>query len=372
MRDLMPIMMTSIGVMSGTSMDAIDVALIESDGEAHIRVGPSGTYHYPDATRRALLDLIANAERIEQGDLSVFERAVTDAHCNAVETFLAENRIERRLINLVGFHGQTVLHRPQRRFTCQLLDGAYAVSRLQIDSVNRFRHRDIEAGGQGAPLAPLYHHARAHDLDKPLAILNLGGVANVTLMDDNNIRAFDTGPASAMMDDIMRARCGLDYDEHGARAREGHPDILAIQEFLRDPYFAKAPPKSLDRNDFHRWLALVAHLELNDALATLSAFTVESIAKAREHSAIAPKRWLVAGGGRKNAFLMHALEARLNVPVMAVEAVGWDGDMLEAECFAWLAIRSVRQLPLSLPSTTGVASPMTGGILHRKNIERLS
>lgn len=372
MPDTPPGTMTAIGVMSGTSMDAIDVALIHSDGENRIRIGPSGVYHYPHPIRRALLDLIANPERIERDDLSDIEHAVTDAHCAAVETFLNEAQIEPASIDLVGFHGQTILHRPERRFTCQLLDGAYAAARLQIDCVNRFRNRDVESGGQGAPLAPLYHQARAHNLDKPLAILNLGGVANITLIGEYEISAFDTGPASALMDDIMRARCGLDYDESGARARAGNPDLVAIRKFLQDPYFQKAPPKSLDRNDFHRWLTLVHELELNDALATLVAFTVESIAKAREHSAIAPRRWLVAGGGRKNEFLMQALATRLKSSVMPVESVGWNGDMLEAECFAWLAIRSVRNLPLSLPSTTGVAAPMTGGLVHRKNTEHVS
>lgn len=346
-------------------MDAIDIALIESDGRHDIRIGPSGAYHYPVETRTALITLIANPDHIEAGDLSAIERAVTDAHCEAVENFLREQKIGRDTIDLVGFHGQTVLHRPERRLTCQLLDGAYAAKRLQIDCVNRFRQRDVEAGGQGAPLAPLYHQARAYALPKPLAILNLGGVANVTLIADDSLLAFDTGPASALMDDMMRKARGLDYDADGAVARSGEMNTAILAEFLNDPYFSKLPPKSLDRNAFHRWLDLVSSLDLADALATLAAFTVESIAKARDNASVSPRRWLISGGGRHNAYLMDMLRARLEVPVDPVEKVGWNGDMLEAECFAWLAIRSQNGLPLSLPSTTGVPRPMTGGDLHR-------
>ena len=364
MVDAKPSLIKAIGVMSGTSMDAIDVALIESDGGNLIHIGASASFAYPSDTRATLLDLIADPDRIERDDLSVIERAVTDAHCDAVRDFLNAHQLSARDIDLVGFHGQTILHRPERRFTCQLLDGAYAAKRLGIRVVNRFRHNDIAAGGQGAPLAPLYHQALAHNLAKPMAILNLGGVANVTFINETDILAFDTGPASALMDDAMRARRGLDYDPNGDHARAGKVNAALVTQFLNDSYFSKAPPKSLDRNDFHRWMALVEPLDLNDALATLLAFTVESIAKAREHCAISPKIWFVGGGGRKNMFLMQTIQSRLGVPVQPVEALGWNGDMLEAECFAWLAIRSLKHLPLSLPTTTGVPHPMTGGEVH--------
>lgn len=344
-------------------MDAIDVAMIESDGEDDIRIGPSGVFHYPADTRDALLHLISDAAQIEQGDLTDIERAVTDAHCNAVEEFLTINKIPKAQIDLVGFHGQTVLHKPEQRVTHQILDGTYAAARLQIDCVSRFRHRDVAAGGQGAPLAPLYHQARARELPKPLAILNLGGVANVTLINEHDIIAFDTGPASALMDDMMRKIRGVDFDDDGAIACSGTVRSDILDAFLNDPYFSKLPPKSLDRNAFHRWAAYVEPLGLADAMATLLAFTVESIVKSRDHAAARPHRWLVGGGGRRNSFLMQRLRERLHVPVEPVEVVGWNGDMLEAECFAWLAIRSIRGLPLSLPSTTGVPEPMTGGVL---------
>lgn len=362
----------AIGVMSGTSMDAIDVALITSDGETDIRIGPSGTYHYPSETRSDLLDLIAHPERVERDDLSAIEHAVTLAHCASVRNFLEDHKISANEVDLVGFHGQTLLHRPERRFTCQLLNGAFAAEYLQIDCVNRFRHRDVEAGGQGAPLAPLYHQARAHSFVKPLAILNLGGVANVTMLNDDELLAFDTGPASALMDDMMRKYRGLDFDQDGAYANAGTVDADIVSQFLQEPYFNKTPPKSLDRNDFHSWLALVEPLKFEDALATLAAFTIESIVKAAQHSKAPPQRWLVCGGGRHNRYLMQRLAQCLQVPVDPVESVGWNGDMMEAECFAWLAIRSLKGLPLSLPSTTGVPEPISGGVLHHaKRSERV-
>lgn len=358
---------TAIGVMSGTSMDAIDVALIESDGDTNIRIGASTVYHYPAETRTELLELIGHPERIERADLSDIERAVTIAHCQAVENFLHNHRLDIGSIDLIGFHGQTILHRPELRLTKQLFDGDYAANRLQKNCVARFRNRDVEAGGQGAPLAPLYHQARASTLKKPLAILNLGGVANITLISESEILAFDTGPASALMDDMMRKQHGLDFDKDGAIAQSGTIDQVVLKEILTDPYFSKTPPKSLDRNDFHRWMKRVEQLDFADAMATLAAFTVESIAKARDYCNSPPEIWLVGGGGRRNAFLMNLLRTHLQASVEPVETVGWNGDMLEAECFAWLAIRTVKGLPLSLPSTTGVPEPMTGGVLYPFN-----
>ena len=192
-------------------------------------------------------------------------------------------------------------------------------------------------------------------------VLNLGGVANVTFLDGDTVLAFDTGPASALLDDFVRNRTGKAYDADGALAAQGNRHERLVAEALAYPYFAQMPPKSLDRNTFHGWMALVETLSDADGAATLAAFTIESIAMACAHVPVPPKRWLVAGGGRLNLFMMAELAKRLGVPVEPVEAVGWNGDDLEAECFAYLAIRSIKGLPLSLPSTTGVPHPLTGG-----------
>lgn len=352
---------TAIGVISGTSMDAIDVALVRTDGDAVISTGGFRAYPYAADLRAALLSVIADSPRAEHGDLDALERAVSDAHAEAVARFIADEGLRASDIDLVGLHGQTVFHAPQRRFTRQLGLGRHVATKLGIDVVYRFRHADVAAGGQGAPLVPLYHRALATGLAQPLAVLNLGGVANITYIDGETVIACDTGPASALIDDFMLRRRGQPFDRDGALAAEGVVDETVLAALMANPFFALPPPKSLDRNEFHRRAAAVEVLSDADGAATLSAFTVEATAAILAHLPRAPQRWLVTGGGRLNATLMRRFSGRLGVPVEPVEAVGWNGDALEAQCFAWLAVRSRLGLPLSLPSTTGVPQPMSGG-----------
>jgi anhydro-N-acetylmuramic acid kinase len=236
---------------------------------------------------------------------------------------------------------------------------------LGIDTVSRFRHADVASGGEGAPFVPLYHRALATSLEQPLMVLNLGGVGNVTYIDGEVVIAFDTGPASALLDDFVLRRRGLPFDEDGRIAEAGSANEALLAAFMTNPYFDRPAPKSLDRQDFHARAKGVEALSDEDGAATLAAFTVESVMAALRHVPRAPTRWLVTGGGRRNAHFMRRLKQRLNVDVDPVEAVGWNGDFLEAQAFGFLAVRSVRGLPLSLPSTTGVPAPMPGGELHR-------
>ncbi len=351
----------AIGVISGTSMDGIDVALVETDGDAQVRALGGRTYAYEPSLKAALLDLIAAPEIALTDPLVALERAVTDAHVEAVMRFAQDTGTALDSLDCIGFHGQTVLHRPQRRFTRQLLDGQRAATRLGRPVVFRFRQADVAAGGQGAPLVPLYHRALVARLDQPIMVLNLGGVANVTYVDGETVIAFDTGPASALIDDFVRRRRGMAFDADGALAASGTVDRAVLRTLLDNPYFALPPPKSLDRNDFHRRAAIVDALGDADGAATLSAFTVESVAIALQHAPRPPRRWLVAGGGRLNRTLMAGLRHRLGVPVDPVDNVGWQGDFTEAECFGYLAVRSQLGLPLSLPTTTGAPHAMTGG-----------
>jgi anhydro-N-acetylmuramic acid kinase len=354
----------ALGLMSGTSMDGIDAAIIATDGEAVGKSVAAITIPYPAALRRTLLEIAQDAARAEADPLTDITRAVTLANAAAVRRIMAESRLDARDVAVVGLHGQTILHRPQRRFTRQLGDGALLAGLIDIDVVGGFRLADVAAGGQGAPLAPLFHAALARDLPRPLAVLNLGGVGNVTYIDDATILAFDTGPGNAMIDDWMRRHTGRPYDEDGRTARSGRIDEPRLRRLLGAEYFARLPPKSLDRNDFP--MSAVDGLTLSDGAATLAAFTVASVAAACDHLPAAPRRWLVTGGGRHNRTLMDGLAAALRVPVDPVEAVGWQGDALEAQAFAFLAQRSRRGLPLSLPTTTGVPAPMPGGTLHRR------
>jgi anhydro-N-acetylmuramic acid kinase len=352
----------AVGVISGTSMDGIDVALIESDGEAELKTGPSATFPYPPPVAERLRAVVADLSEAQAPQLEL-ERDVTDAHVAAVEAFFQRYSVARERVTLVGLHGQTILHRPRAGLTRQLMDGARAAAALKIDVVSDFRSADVGAGGEGAPLAPIYHAAMAADLERPVMILNWGGVGNVTYLGaKGEIIAFDTGPANALIDDFLIVRRGLAYDQDGALGESGHVDPEALASLMSDPYFERAAPKSLDRNHFSARAACVKRLSDADGAATLSAFTVESTAAALKHIPQAPARWLVGGGGRRNPSLMRRLSERLQARVEPVEAIGFDGDSVEAQCFAYLGLRSLRGLPISFPATTGAPKPMTGGV----------
>lgn len=351
--------LTAIGLMSGTSLDGIDAALIETDGERIQAHGPWLTRAYAPAFREKLRAALESGRA--SNDLI---RELTERHADAVADLIRQAGSKAGEIDVVGFHGQTIHHDPARRTSLQIGAGAELAKLTGIDVVNDFRSADIAAGGEGAPLAPLYHLALAGELEKPLAVLNIGGVANLTwIADDEPPIAFDTGPGNALIDDWVRTRDGGDHDPDGAIARDGETDEVRVQAFLDHPYFQKPWPKSLDRLTFTD--SLPHGLSLADGAATLTRFTVSAIAKSAELLPALPKRWLVSGGGRHNATMMRRLAEALNAPVGPVESVGWRGDALEAEAFAFLAVRSLRGLALSLPTTTGVAAPATGGVLHR-------
>jgi anhydro-N-acetylmuramic acid kinase len=294
------------------------------------------------------------------------------AHVDAVQRLLAGAGLSASAVDVVGFHGHTVRHAPAERFTWQIGDPALLAQRTGTAVVGHFRDADVQAGGQGAPLVPLYHAARARDLEKPLAILNIGGVANVTwlgevsnatwLGEDGSIIAFDCGPGNALIDDFVAARTGKPYDAAGTLSLSGAVNQDVLNRLLDNPFFDQPPPKSLDRNAFD--LALVDHLSTSDGAATLAAFTVTAATRSILRLGM-PKRLLVSGGGRLNRALVAGLATELDgIDVAPVEAVGWRGDALEAEAFGYLAVRSLKDLPLSLPSTTGVPSPLSGGVRY--------
>lgn len=357
--------LTAIGLMSGTSMDGIDIALIESDGKTVSKRGAYATYPYAESLRKRLSSIIGKKPD-GSDEIALIARDVTDAHAEAVEDFLGRTGIDRASVDLVGFHGQTVFHDPENGLTCQLGDGARLSQALGISVVSDFRSADVAAGGQGAPLAPLYHAALAAPIEPPLGVLNLGGVGNLTWISaDGGIIAFDTGPANALVDDWMARLTGAAMDEDGKAARQGGINEPALAALLDNPYFSAAYPKSLDRDHFDS--SPVDGLSLEDGAATLIAFSAEAVGRAQSLLPSPPTRWLVTGGGRHNPVMMAALRRVLDRPVEPVEAVGWSGDAMEAQAFAYLAVRSLYGLPLSLPSTTGVSAPMPGGVVHLIN-----
>jgi len=357
--------------MSGTSLDGVDAALLETDGEDVVRAGPALGLAYEPQMRALLRQALDDAQTVAAGAPVPYairdaERRLTEVHANAVEALLKKVGLVPRQVSLIGFHGQTILHKQDRRWTWQLGDGALLARLTGIDVVNDFRSADVKAGGHGAPLVPLYHAAlirKAALYDLPVVLVNIGGVANVTYIGKDEILAFDTGPGNAPIDDWMQRHSGRPVDDNGDVARTGKVDDVALNAMLANEFFDIRPPKSLDRLDFGT--RAVEGLSPEDGAATLTAFTAAAIAKAREHFPGMPNTWIVCGGGRHNKTLMDALRARVNAPVLAAEDAGWNGDFIEAEAFAYLAVRSVKGLPLSLPSTTGVREPMTGGKLHR-------
>jgi len=332
--------------------------------------GPALSVPYDAAARAMLRTVIGEAREATAGapipvSIRDAERRLTQAHGDAVKALLDKAGLAPGDVTLIGFHGQTILHQPDQRRTWQIGDGALLARLTGIDVVDDFRSADVKAGGQGAPFVPLFHAAlvrEAEALSPPVAVVNIGGVANVTYV-GYTILAFDTGPGNAPIDDWAQRHTGKPLDEDGKLARAGKVDVRALEAMLDNAFFAKPPPKSLDRMDFG--MAAVEHLSAADGAATLTAFTAASIARAREHFPKDATEWIVCGGGRHNPVLMDELRKRVNAPVLKAEDAGWRGDFIEAEAFAYLALRSFKGLPLSLPTTTGVPTPMTGGTLHR-------
>ena len=350
--------LTAIGLMSGTSADGVDAALLVTDGEYVVEPGPALTIPYSSDTRARLLRAHGGA-----GPVAEIEAEIIRRHAEAVSTLLARAGMAAGSIDLIGFHGHTVLHQPEAGRSWQIGDAELLAHLTGIGVVSDFRAADVAAGGQGAPLAPVFHAALARSLERPIAILNLGGVANLSwLGQDCDPIAFDTGPANALIDDWVRAHTGAPFDDHGAIAAAGNVDEPALAALLDNRYFDQAPPKSLDRDAFDA--APVAELSLADGCATLTAFTGAAVRRAFDHLPRMPARVLATGGGRHNPTLMRRLADILECPVAPVEEVGWNGDALEAQAFAYLAVRSRRGLPLSFPSTTGVGTPLSGGAYH--------
>ncbi|WP_151717205.1 anhydro-N-acetylmuramic acid kinase [Gemmobacter serpentinus] len=355
----------ALGAMSGTSLDGVDAALVLTDGERIVDFGETGYRPY-DADERAIL----------RAALGLWPGAPeVDPAAEVVETAHAELLSQFGSAALIGFHGQTLAHDPRGRGTHQAGDGSVLAEVLGVPVVWDFRSADVALGGQGAPLAPYFHFALARHIGatEPLAFLNLGGVGNITWIDptlpgpeaEGAVLAFDTGPANAPINDLMQARRGLDQDASGALAASGQWNTQVLQGFLAQGWFLKIPPKSLDRNDFHDLLAAVADLPDADACATLTRAAAEAVARGADHFPRPVSRLLVGGGGRHNVTLMAHLAELMPCPVEPVEAVGLNGDMLEAQAFAYLAVRVARGLPTSGPGTTGVMAQVGGGQISR-------
>ena len=379
--------MLAIGLMSGTSLDGIDAALIETDGEAFVRPIAFRGEPYSDAARSQLAEATRMALTFDKPRASppvvAAGELITRAHVFAVHKLLADAGVAASDVDVIGFHGQTIAHRPDRRWTWQIGDGAAVARATGITTVSDFRSADVAAGGQGAPLLPVYHAALAAGLEGPVAVLNLGGVGNITFIpggrdmhdsremsperaqmsDRDGLVAFDTGPANGLIDSWIEAETGARYDAGGALAASGRVDETVLTAMLDHPFFDAPPPKSLDRNDFT--IQPARGLSAADGAATLTAFTAATVAEALRHLPARPVRLLVAGGGRHNPTMLAMIAERTGLVVEPTDVLGWNGDALEAEGFAYMAVRTLKGLAISFPGTTGVPAAMPGGVVDR-------
>jgi anhydro-N-acetylmuramic acid kinase len=364
----------AIGLMSGTSQDGVDVALVDTNGEHIGQLGATACRPYGKAERTLLRRATAAAanltDRAARPDaLAEAERLINDAHAEAVESLLMANGLQRGQVAVVGFHGQTLIHRPERHLTLQIGDSQVLATRLGIPVAYDFRAADVAAGGKGAPLAPVFHRALVRELQRasPITVLNIGGVANITYIDGERLIACDTGPGNALLDDFLRVQTGAPLDIDGRTAASGRVDENTIARLLAHPFFTAPPPKSLDRDEFRGFLGdTLDGIGVADGAATLTALTAATVARIVPHLPRAPASWIVAGGGARNPTMMRMLAQRLKpAQVETAHAVGWSIDSLEAQAFAYLAVRSLRGLPLTFPDTTGAPRPLLGGVLAK-------
>jgi len=354
----------SLGLMSGTSLDGTDVSIIQTDGEKILDFGPSVSIPYSDHFRETLKNAVLRAGRSNQfTSEDSLGRELASINIEAVTKFLSINIVDSKFKrpDIIGFHGHTILHRPDQGFSKQIGDCQYLASELGIPVVGNFRARDIYGGGQGAPLVPVYHKALFSEHKKPLCVVNIGGIANITWIgnSDKDIIAFDTGPGNGLIDSWVEQKIGNRFDIDGIVASQGQIHGNILDKLMDNSYFSRKFPKSLDRSDFN--LQEIKNLSLEDGAATLTAFTAETILLGIRQCPLPPEVVFITGGGRHNKTIMDSLNKEYLFNIYPIEHADFDGDALESQAFAFLAVRSVKKDPITFPSTTGVSRPSTGG-----------
>jgi anhydro-N-acetylmuramic acid kinase len=357
--------------MSGTARQGIDAALIETDGEAFVRPVAFAHTPYTPATRELIVEasrIAVNTElRQTEPVITEADQIVTALHIEAAKQIIARTGMVSDQIDIIGSHGLTLVHRPDKGWSWQIGNGEMISDALQCLVASDFRAGAMRAGGQGAPVLPIFHQQLAAEMEKPAVILNLGGIASFTFVGfDGMLGAFDAGPGTALIDDWIFKHTGHRYDENGATAARGHINEMLLADMMKQAYFALAAPKSVDRSAFSA--TAVAFMDLADGAATLTAFVAQGIAGALRHLPTPPKRIYVTGGGRHNPVLMAMIAQSCGVPLEPIEAHGYNGDALEAQGIAYIAVRRMKLLPITFPGTTGVDSPISGGVLHHPRI----
>ena len=356
----------ALGLMSGTSLDGVDIALIKTDGIDVYDFGRAYTVPYDDSLREQIRSILGLKPDTEQNaaKISLVENLLTAFHAEVVKDFLSA---EDEPVDVIGFHGHTIHHEPENHYTHQIGDGQLLADLTGIKVVNRFRNADVCAGGQGAPLVPVYHAALCADMEKPVAVLNIGGVSNITWIGSTGeMLAFDTGPGNAPVNDWVLKHAGMHMDYNGKLAISGKVNEPILSVLMKHKYFAKYPPKSIDRNIFNEKLEHLEGLSLEDGAATATAFTAEAVAYSISFFLPEPpKKLIISGGGANNPTMVRFIRRRLpDIEVTTGREIGWNCEAMEAQAFAYLAVRRLAGLPITFPTTTGVSEPLPGGEIH--------
>lgn len=363
--------LTAIGMMTGTSFDGIDASIIQTDGSNIEKIGVNKSLYYDDKFRKKIRLLLS--KKLDPELLLSVHNELATLHANLVKDLLLDGNLGSHNIDIIGFHGQTIYHDPNKGHSLQIGNAALLAQMTQINVISDFRSKDIANKGQGAPLVPIFHKALCKKLDKPVVVLNIGGVSNITYIEDDYMLAFDTGPGGAMLDDFIYKHISKKFDDRGVFASQGTPDKGLLKILLQNDYFKLHPPKSLDRNAFHSAMREISKLSPKDAAATLTYFIASSIHDALKFLPKTPKHWFVCGGGRHNEFLLEIMKKEYNLNVILIDKIELslpnkkfvNGDFIESQAFGFLAVRSFYNLPITWPSTTGVLSEVSGGAFYR-------
>ena len=361
--------------MSGTSMDGVDLSLIRTDGLNNTKIILEKNYEYSKNYRRKIKNLIKNLPKTRSSQFLYAkknEKFITDSFLKYIKKFLQIIKLNKYKIDIIGLSGQTIFHNPSKKYSIQLGSGKEIYKKIKIPVISNFREKDLLNGGEGAPIGSFYHKSILKKIKEKACIINIGGISNITYANKDKLISYDMGPGNSLIDDLTIHFYGKNYDKNGLYASKGKLIDDVSNEFNNDVYFKKNYPKSLDRDYFNLFFEKLIHYEANDAIHTASIMTVLSIVKGLKLLKYKIELIILTGGGRNNAFLKKNLKKFIKskkIKIISIDNYGFDGDMVEAQMFGYIAVRSIKKLPLSLPSTTGVKTSKTGGIKFGKLVK---
>ena len=360
-----------IGIMSGTSMDGLDCSFIETDGINYCKIIKEYSYNYNIKYKNKLKKIVKSLPNSKNKRIIYAkknETFVTNEILKLINKFIKKIGNKKKNIDLIGLSGQTIFHDPKNRYSLQLSSGKELNKKINIPVITNFRDKDIFLGGQGAPIGCFYHQHLIKKINKNSAILNIGGVSNITLLFKKKLIGFDIGPGNAIIDDLVYFFYKKNFDKNGKYAKKGFLIKSIYNSYKKNLFFTKKYPKSLDRNHFKKYLVKLKKYKKNDAIHTAALMTVFAIINSINFYKIKINEIILTGGGRKNIFILNKLKEYYKdkkIKVSLIDTYGFDGDLIESQMFGYLAIRSIKNLPISTPLTTGIKHPISGGILYK-------